>query len=109
MDRVDAKLSMTPAIALARALEARHPAGSSGTRDAGVDSIDQSVWVSPKVAAVMPRSQESARPTRSDEVDTVESLAQAAAYVAGTLDMVAYARARADALVAYPIDRDTVP
>jgi hypothetical protein len=109
MDRMDAKLSMTPAIALARALESRHPVGSPGTRDAAIDSLDPSVWVSPKLAAVMPRSQESVRAVRSDETNAVETLAQADAFVAGTLDMVAYGRERSNALVAYPMDRDTVP
>jgi hypothetical protein len=39
----------------------------------------------------------------------VETAESAEAFIGGPLDMVAYGRQQADALVEYPADRDTVP
>jgi len=100
MDRMDAKLSTLPSIALARALEARLPGGTAGGREAAVGPFDPSTWVSPKPAAEKLRSQDLDRALDAD--------AQSDAFVAGTLNMVAYGREQSTALVAHSIDHDTV-
>ena len=106
---MDAQLSTMLTIALARALEAR-PVGAALTPRVGVPgATEQPAWVSPRVAPVVPRGLEAVRSSSADESLAVETAASAEAFIGGTLDMVAYGRQQADALVEYPADRDTVP
>ena len=102
---MDAQLSTMLSIALARALEAR-----PGTPRVGIPAAtEQPLWVAPRVSAATARDTELARGSREEEPNVPESALGAEAFVSGTLDMVAYGRHRADALVEYPVDRDTVP
>lgn len=106
---MDAQLSTMLTIALARALEAR-PVGPSGASRVGIPgAAEPSVWVTPRVAAAMSRDTEVAREPSADEGAAPESAVTSEAFVSETLDMVVYGRHRADALVEYPVDRDTVP
>lgn len=106
---MDAQLSTMLTIAPARALEAR-PVGPSGAPRAGIPgAAEPSVWVAPRVAALMPRDTEVSREPSADDGVAPESSVSSEAFVSGTLDMVVYGRDRADTLVEYPVDRDTVP
>ena len=106
---MDAQLSTMLTIALARALEAR-PVGTVGAPRVGIPgAVEQSAWVAPRVATAMPRATEEPRAPVADKLSGLESAVSAEAFVSGTLNMVAYGRQRADALVEYPVDRDTVP
>lgn len=57
----------------------------------------------------MPRDTEVSREPSADDGVAPESSVSSEAFVSGTLDMVVYGRDRADTLVEYPVDRDTVP
>lgn len=106
---MDAQLSTMLSIALARALEAR-PSGVVGAARAGIPgTAEQSAWVAPRVAAAISREANVTRSPLIEEPTAPESATSGEGFVSGTLDMVAYGRYQADALVEYLIDRDTVP
>jgi len=105
---MDAQLSTTLTIALARALESR-PTGLIGVSRAAIPgAIEQSTWVAPRVAVAIPRESEVTRSPLADETAGSGSAMNAESFVFGTLQMVAYGRDHAEALVEYSADRDTV-
>jgi hypothetical protein len=106
---MDAQLSTTLTIALARALEARPVSAPVGPRAGVPNSFEQTALVASRAVGTVPRDlDDSRRPIVDERPASQESTVNPDAFVSGMLDMVAYGRHQADALVEYPADRDTV-
>lgn len=102
-------MSATIAIALARALDTRAAASVAGVGRVAASVGEAASWVAPRMSVPPNKTSEASRPTPSEELASGESTIDVQKFVLGTLDMVAYARAKTDALVEVSADRVTVP
>jgi hypothetical protein len=105
---MDAQISTTIAIALARALStgasgSAGPANRTGPTYAEVNAA----WVGPRMPSGNVKPVDDARDARA-EPGASDLIADPESFVAGTLGMVAFARTHTQDLVEYPADRDTV-
>jgi len=105
---MDAQISTTIAIALARALSTVTSGSAGAANRTGVTYAEvNAAWVGPRVPAANVKPVDDARDARA-EPGASDLIADPEGFVAGTLGMVAFARTHTQDLVEYPADRDTV-
>jgi hypothetical protein len=105
---MDAQISTTIAIALARALSTS-TSGSAGpaNRTGATYAEANAAWVGTRMPAANVKPVDDARDARA-ELGGSDLIADPEGFVAGTLGMVTFARTHTQDLVEHPADRDTV-